>query len=172
MLSTLIFVLASMAPLDPSAIRKEMVALAPSAVSSPRTGAHRLNVNEATRSFVIDVKVTFEDEILYNGPLRLAPGFVTTYSQVLRETPALICRGGERYQSTDKRSLHIQLSQWHNESEPIHVMVEFVRPAGLAGCEGAGTRTARTEQWLDFGPRESVALPGGKEGLGVSLSRR
>jgi hypothetical protein len=129
-------------------------------------------VNDAVRSFEIDVRVQFGDETLYHGPLHLAPGYVTTYSQVLNDTPALICRGAERYQSTDRRALNIRLSQWHNTSEPIHVMVEFVRPAGLAGCAQGGTRTLRTEEWVDLGPNESVAMPGGKEGLGVYLSRR
>ena len=53
-----------------------------------------------------------------------------------------------------------------------YVEPEFVRPAGLAGCAQGGTRTLRTEEWVDLGPNESVAMPGGKEGLGVYLSRR
>ena len=166
MLNFLALALASTA--SPTVTAKEM---APTAAGSFEGGSHRITVNDAVRSFVIDVKVQFGDEILYNGPLHLAPGYVTTYSQTLNETPALLCRGAERYHFTDKRSLNIRLSQWHNSSEPIHVMVEVVRPAGLAGCGQAGTRTARTEEWVDLGPNESVAMPG-DGGLGVFLARR
>src|SRR3954451_12895894 len=169
MLNILVFALASTASLDTSVTPNDKV---PSSAGSSQSGAHRITVSDAVRSFVIDVRVQFGDETLYNGPLHLAPGYVTTYSQILNDTPALICRGAERYPSTDKRALNIRLSQRHNTSEPIHVMVEVVRPAGLAGCAQAGTRTTRTEEWVDLGPNESVAMPGGNEGLGVSLPRR
>ena len=169
--SILAFALASVVQSDFVPSRAALATPGRSSAASPNAVARRSNVDEAIRSFVIDVRVEFGGETLYNGPLHLAPGFVTTYSEMLNETPALICRGSKRYQSRDKRALRIQLSQWRSASEPIHVMVEFVRPAGLAGCAQAGTRTARTEQWVNLGPSESVALPG-DGGLGVYLSRR
>lgn len=172
MLSALVFTLSSVPLLEGSKSPTEPVHLAAPSLRTPRAIGKRYDVNDAVRSIVIDVRVEFGNETLYNGPLNLAPGFVTTYTQILNETPALICPGGERYQSTDKRALNIRLSQWHKASEPIQVIVEFVRPAGLAGCAQGGSRTLRTEQWVDLGPGERVDLSGGNEGLGVYLSRR
>ena len=128
------------------------------------------DLDDAVRSFVVDVKVQFGNEVLYDRPLHLAPGFVTTYTETLNETPALICKGPTRYHFRDKRMLRIQLSQWRNSSEPIHVVVELVRPAGLPGCGEAGTRTAKTDERTFLHPGQSVAFPG-DGGLGVFLNR-
>ena len=134
----------------------------------------RLHVPDvpAPRPFLVDTTVSAGDRTLFRDVLRVARGYEASYNQSSNQAPMVPCAGSSSYQSSERSSLRIQLSNYSDANDRLSVSVHWDRPLPpSAVCQPPGLRGVQLTNIIELKAGETVVLEG-DAGLRVSLKRR
>ena len=121
----------------------------------------------------LEIRVSGEDGLIWQGPLRVGGGAGATVSQSRAEAQPASCPPPQGYERSPESSFRLNLSVSEGQDSPqrYHLGIQWSRPGSPEGCIDSGSRTVQLQQTIALDGRQEAVLRG-DAGLEIRLKRR